>query len=60
MIIGFPSRFIKLNTQSECGVQHNDPYHKTFHLNNKSKLLYMPPQYIYLTITIHHNITDMK
>ena len=32
----------------ECGVKHHDSNTKTFCLNNKSKLLFMPPQYIFI------------
>jgi hypothetical protein len=32
----------------EGGVKHHDPNTKTFCLNNKSKLLFTPTQYIFI------------
>ena len=48
--VSFP--LIKVNSlyiyiMYECGVKHHDPNTKTFCLNNKSKVLFTPTQYIF-------------
>ena len=43
----------------EGGVKHHDPNTKTFCLNNKSKVLFMPTQYICLSCNQYICCTNM-